>query len=221
MSINRRALERLKRREACLRGLHHLCTTRDSTGVRIIVGFSAKALCTPESPRGDAATFDTKAISMSETALPEISLRAISGRKVVVGMFVFGICATGLLFLYWKLHLMPFMPLQEAIETEFPGSAPRVEGGQEKMQKDTPTILRIVMKSQTDPTAVDIESLRAISAVRTRVAELAKEKVQLPDLDFIELHIYKLLQEQEIRKKSFRLDVKAGSEWREVDPEPR
>ena len=132
-------------------------------------------------------------------------------------MFVFGICTTGLLFLYWKLHLMPFMPLQEAIVTEFPGSAPRVDGGQKKMHKDTPTILRIVMKSQTDPTAVDIESLRAISAVRTRVAELAKEKVQLPDLDFIELHVYKLLQEQEIRKKSFRLDVKAGAEWREVD----
>ena len=141
----------------------------------------------------------------------------ISGRKVVVAMFAFGICATTLLYVYWTLHLMPFMPLQEAIVAEFPDSAPRVDGGQKKMHRNTPTILRIVMKTRVDPTALDEESTEAISAICQRIAELSKQKVQLPNLDFIELHIYKLLQEQEIRTKSFRLDIRAGIEWQEVD----
>jgi hypothetical protein len=142
----------------------------------------------------------------------------ISGRVVVVSMFVFGMIATGLLYAYWTLHLMPFMPLQEAIVAEFKGSAPRVDGGKRKLHKETPTILRIVMKTEIDPTATDPETLQTIAKMQKRVAELAKEKVQMPTLDFIELHLYQLVKEKVIREKSFRLDLKTEAAWKEIDP---
>ena len=132
-------------------------------------------------------------------------------------MFAFGITATGMLYGYWTLHLMPFMPLQEAIVKEFPGSAPRVDGGKKRMSQNTPTILRIVMKSELDPVSADEASVHEVASLRRRIAELAVEKVQLPDLAIIELHIYKLLQEKEIRERSWRLDLKSGNDWYEVD----
>lgn len=132
-------------------------------------------------------------------------------------MFLFGSVATGLLYAYWTLHLMPFMPLQAAIVQEFPGSAPRVDGGKKRMSQNTPTILRIVMKSQIDPLSEKPESVEEITFIRSRIAKLAVEKVQLPDLAIIELHIYKLLQEKEIRERSWRLELESGGDWYEVD----
>ncbi len=154
---------------------------------------------------------------MSDPQTSNPTPRTISGRWLVIGMFLFGITATGMLYAYWTLHLMPFMPLQEAIVKEFPGSAPRVDGGKKRMSENTPTILRIVMKSEIDPTSADETSARAIATIRTRISELAIEKVQLPDLAIIELHVYKLLQEKEIRERSWRLELKSGTDWYEVD----
>ena len=112
---------------------------------------------------------------------------------------------------------MPFMPLQEAILREFKGSAPRVDGGKRRLHENTPTILRIVMKTEIDPLSDRDEAVRELAALRKRIAELALEKVTLPDLAIIELHVYKLLQEQEIRERSYRLDLKSDSDWFEVD----
>jgi hypothetical protein len=152
---------------------------------------------------------------------PEIitptATRTISGRWLVIGMFVMGITATGLLYAYSTLHLGPFKPLQEAIVSEFPGSAPRVDGGKKRMQLDTPTILRILMKTEIDPLSESEESVHAMMAMRKRIAELAVQKVTLPDLAIIELHVYKLLQEDQILKRSFRLDLKSGTDWIEID----
>jgi hypothetical protein len=136
---------------------------------------------------------------------------------VVAGMFAMGLLATGLLYAYWTLHLMPFMPLQEAIVAEFPGSAPRVDGGQRKSHQQTPTILRIVMKSENDPMADDPESVARMTALRERIAELVEQKVEFPGLDWIELHVYQLLQEKEIRERSYRLELRTDAEWIEVD----
>lgn len=154
---------------------------------------------------------------MSDIQTSTPAPRTISGRWMVIGMFLLGITATGLLYAYWTLHLMPFMPLQEAIVGEFPGSAPRVDGGKKRMSENTPTILRIVMKSETDPQSLNTEAVREIDAVRKRIAELVLEKVPLQDLSIIELHIYKLLQEKEIRERSWRLELSTGADWYEVD----
>ena len=128
-----------------------------------------------------------------------------------------GITATGLLYAYSTLHLGPFKPLQEAIVKEFPGSSPRVDGGKKRMQLDTPTILRILMKSEIDLLSEDEESVRKMLAMRKRIAELVGEKVTLPDLAILELHVYKLLQEDQILKRSYRLDLKSGTDWIEID----
>ena len=128
-----------------------------------------------------------------------------------------GITATGLLYAYSTLHLGPFKPLQEAIVKEFPGSSPRVDGGKKRMQLDTPTILRILMKSEIDPLSADEQSVREMLALRKRIAELTLEKVPLPDLAIIELHVYKLVQEEQILKRSYRLDLKSGEDWIEID----
>ena len=145
------------------------------------------------------------------------SPRTISGRWLVIGMFAMGITATGLLYAYSTLHLGPFKPLQEAIVKEFPSSSPRVDGGKKRMQLDTPTILRILMKSEIDPLSEHEESVRKMTAMRNRIAELVRENVTLPDLAILELHVYKLLQEDQILKRSYRLDLKSGTDWMEID----
>ncbi len=155
-------------------------------------------------------------MSDSETTSP-LAPRTISGRWLVIGMFAMGITATGLLYAYSTLHLGPFKPLQEAIVREFPGSSPRVDGGKKRMQLDTPTILRILIKSEIDPLSADEHSVREMRALRKRIAELTLEKVPLPDLAIIELHVYKLVQEEQILKRSYRLDLKSGDDWIEID----
>lgn len=145
----------------------------------------------------------------------------LTGRKVVASMFLMGIFATAFLYGYWTLHLMPFMPLQEAIVAEFPGSAPRVNGGKRKLHKDTPGMLQIGMKLKFDPTASDAKSVASIKNLQTRIQDLVKEKVEFGkldwELDVIELYVYQLIQEQEIRERSFRLDFRNPVEWVEVD----
>ena len=136
---------------------------------------------------------------------------------MVIGMFAMGITATGMLYAYSTLHLGPFKPLQEAIVKEFPGSSPRVDGGKKRMQLDTPTILRILMKTEIDLLSEGEESIREILALRKRIAELALENVPFPDLAIIELHVYKLMQEEQILKRSYRLNLKSGADWIEID----
>ncbi|RLS33301.1 MAG: hypothetical protein DWH78_12725 [Planctomycetota bacterium] len=154
---------------------------------------------------------------MSEMSSSATGRSFLTGRKVVASMFVMGICATAFLYGYWTLHLMPFMPLQEAIVAEFPGSAPRVNGGKKKLHKDTPTILQIGMKLKFDPTGTDAVTVGAVQNVQSRIHELVKQKVNFPELDIVELYIYQLQQERDIRERSFRLDYRQPTEWTEVD----
>ena len=69
----------------------------------------------------------------------------ISGRYVVISMFALAFVLIGALYTYWNLHLMPFMPLQEALAAKFEESSPRVDGGRRKMHKGTPNILRVAV----------------------------------------------------------------------------
>lgn len=108
----------------------------------------------------------------------------LSGRKVVAGMFLFGITATGGMWVYWKLHVAPFTPLQQALAAEFEASRPLVEGGQRKMHKNTPRILRITMHAPFNPAADRQACLRfgeqVLAFVRAR-EDLAR---------YDELHLY-------------------------------
>ncbi len=112
--------------------------------------------------------------------------RTLSGRWMVAGMFAFATAATCTLFVYWKLHVGPFLPLQQAIAAEFKGSAPRVEGGQRKMHKNTPRILRVTMKVRFDPLA-DEPHARAFA---DRVDAFIRDHHDVSPYDVVELHFY-------------------------------
>ena len=154
---------------------------------------------------------------MSQTATTAPAKRAISGRLIVASMFLMGICATAFLYTYWTLHLMPFMPLQEALVKEFPGSAPRVNGGQKKMHKQTPLVLQVMMKSPVDPRSDKQDDQAAIANLQQRVAAMVREQNPLPGLQQLELHVYHLVAEDEIRGRSWRLLMPDGQAWEEVD----
>ena len=79
--------------------------------------------------------------------------RELSGRWVVIGLFAFAITLTVALWVYWKLHRAPFLQWEQFLAGEFQGSSPLVEGGQRKMHRGTPRILRITLKVDFDPQA--------------------------------------------------------------------
>ncbi|MFM8478279.1 MAG: hypothetical protein ACKOEO_21040 [Planctomycetaceae bacterium] len=143
--------------------------------------------------------------------------RRISGRWIVASMFAMGICATAFLYTYWTLHLMPFMPLQESLVREFPGSAPRVNGGQKKMHKQTPVVLQVMMKSPVDPWSKKTADQAAMVKIQQRVLELVREQNPLPGLQQLELHVYQLVAEDEIQGRSWRILMPAATAWEEVD----
>lgn len=171
-------------------------------------------------------------------AAPQPRNRA--GRWLVLSMFVMGLTATGLLRLYWNMHLEPFMPLQKAIETEFPGTAPRVDGGRRRLNRDTPMILRVVIKVPFDPTATEKTPIVVIppagvmpstdppqlvdaQAEKLRYSEkirdLAAESVKSPSFDVLEVHFYHLVREQQVLQTSLRWDLKTWSQLpEEIDP---
>lgn len=151
--------------------------------------------------------------SEARSSQHRITRRAISGKVIVGSMFFMGICATTFLYTFWTLHLMPFMPLQEAIVAEFPGSAPRVDGGRKKLHKGTPNVLRIVLKSEVDPTSQKQEDIDHLTNLRDRITKLSKEKVPLPDLDEIELHVYKLVKEEEILECTWKRPWADDGKW--------
>ena len=125
------------------------------------------------------------------------------GRWVVLAMFAFGLVATGGMWLYWELHTRPFRPLQEAIVQAFPGSNPRVQGGQAKMHKGTPRILRIVMRVDFDP----VSQADRAQQVASQVAALARRHQDLSRYDHIEVGLFQPLAEQDPRMRTLEFDA--------------
>ena len=159
---------------------------------------------------------------MSTTSEPRVNtVWWQSGKVIVASMFLLGIMATAFLYTYWTLHLMPFMPLQEALVQEFPGSAPRVDGGQKKIHKQTPMVLRVAMKTEMDPLSTESEDTAEMQRMRDRLWSLTQELKPLDGLEHLELHAYKLVQEDEIRKRSWRMLVQEDQQWIEIDADGR
>ncbi len=143
--------------------------------------------------------------------------RTISGRWLVIGMFAMGITLTGLLYAYSTLHLGPFRPLQDAIAQEFPGSAPRIDGGKKKPHKNTPTILRILVKTEVDPLSEREESIQSLICHAETHRRIGSGKGATARSRILEMHVYKLLKEDEIHKRSYRLELETGTDWIEID----
>ena len=125
--------------------------------------------------------------------------RELSGRKVVLGMFGFGILATGFLYVYWQWQTAPFMPLQMTLAAAFENSSPRVEGGQRKMHQNTPVILRVVMRVPFDP----VQDQRAARRYLLDVGRVIQQEINLTQYDQLDLHLYKPDPEREIQQKTY------------------
>lgn len=144
-----------------------------------------------------------------ETATPTDNLPTVSGTKVVVAMFALAITATSILWFYWDMHLMPYMPLQAALAEEFENCSPRVDGGQRKMHKGTKMILRVVMRVPFDPTLSDMDVQDQIETRITRTRELAETRVSnFYKFETLEVHMYYQLKEKTIQQKTFEKTLK-------------
>jgi hypothetical protein len=131
----------------------------------------------------------------------------VSGRAVVIGMFTFGIAATSILWIYWTLHTGPFRPLQDALAVEFPGSVPRVDGGQRKMHKGTPKILRVVLRVDFDP----VTGTRQGQQTLDRVEKLARHHIDLNAYDVLDVYLYHGVPERDLREKEFERTLKRSA----------
>ncbi len=140
--------------------------------------------------------------SSASTAAPASSRRAerrVSGRGMVLGLLVFGTFTTGAMWVYWTLHVGPFRPLQDAIAAAFPHSSPRVDGGQRKIHKHTPKILRIVMRVDFDPV---VEKSRGEEVV-TKVEKIAGEYVDLSQYEELEVYLFQGVPEQNVKQQEY------------------
>lgn len=139
----------------------------------------------------------------SETETTEDQPRTISGRWVIIGMFSFAIAITATLWVFWKLHVGPFLPLQKKLAAEFEDSRPRVEGGQRKIHKGSPKILRITMKIDFDPTT----DKKAAESFANRVEAFVGEVYDLRAYEILELHFYWPDPEKEIKEVTIERNV--------------
>jgi hypothetical protein len=128
----------------------------------------------------------------------------VSGRLVVVALFLFGIALTAGLWIYWTLHTAPFRPLQDALAAEVPGSSPRVDGGQRKMHKGTPKILRVTLRVDFDP----VSDTRQGERLLDKVEQIAKQHVDLHSYDVLELFLFHGVPEKDLRQKEFVRDLR-------------
>ena len=135
------------------------------------------------------------------------SARRVSGSAVVLAMFAFGITATGALWTYWTLHTGPFRPLQDALAKEFPGSVPRVDGGQRKMRKGMPSILRAVLRVQFDPVTETTKGEQTLN----RVEQICRQHIDLSQYDVLDVYLYEGVPEQAIREREFERQLKPRS----------
>lgn len=130
--------------------------------------------------------------------------RTFSGRGVVLILFAFGTVATTGIWVYWKLHLAPFLPLQRALADEFPKSSPRVDGGWKKgeFQAGPPT-LRIVLRVPYDPDERDVR----VGSTIERVIALARNLIDLNAYETLEIFLVNYVPEKSPRQYEFKQKV--------------
>ncbi len=138
---------------------------------------------------------------MSVTQRRDEMQKTLSGRKVVLGMIAFGIVMTGTMWLYWEAYTRPFRPLQYAINEVYPGSSPRVIGGEHKSHKaEYPSTLRIVIRVDFDPR----EAPEAVTEPYTsRLLKLTAQHVDLSAYEQIEVHLVHRVPEAETEQRKF------------------
>jgi hypothetical protein len=134
-------------------------------------------------------------VSESQQPAPEPE---ISGKWVILGLACFGITMTGIMWVYWWMHVGPFVSLQKAIiaEQEFADSRPVVQGGTHKSRPENPNTLRVTMKVEFDPTKE--ENQGEVDRIEQKVLELAQRSLaQFDEFELFELNLFWPVQESQ------------------------
>jgi hypothetical protein len=130
--------------------------------------------------------------------------RVVSGKSVVFTMFTFGGIATAVLWYFWFYHTEPFIPLQKAIASAYPGSQPRVDGGQRKMHADTPRLLWVVMRVTYHP----IDDKPEAQATVDKVIQLARKHLDASEFDQINVRLFRGDPENQLFKCDFEVQLR-------------
>ncbi|HEV7999624.1 MAG TPA: hypothetical protein VGP63_07080 [Planctomycetaceae bacterium] len=133
--------------------------------------------------------------------------RRISGRGMVLAMLAFGVLTTTSMWVYWTLHTGPFRPFQDAIAAAFPHSSPRVDGGQRKMHKGTPRILRVVMRVDFDPTTDAARGEQVVDSVE----QIAGQYLDLSTYEDLELFLFQGVPEKDVRQQEFTRHLRSAA----------
>lgn len=128
--------------------------------------------------------------------------RTRSGTWLVVAMIGFGLLLTAGMYTYATLHRAPFRALAVELAREYPGTAPRVEGGKLRLDQPGETTLRITMQSPFDPADED----RANSFARD-VAAFVAARHDLAGYDIVEVHLFHRRSAEDFSQRSIRLSV--------------
>ena len=141
----------------------------------------------------------------------------IPGRWVACGILCLGLVSTTTLWLYTDLHTAPFLTLRDAIHDEFGSSAPQVEGGQRKIHRGSPKLLRVTLRVDWDPQKNDEKVARMVS----RLVELAEKHHGLADYDQLDVHLVWFRPEQKAvsrhEKRMVKELIEAGRVHTESD----
>ena len=137
--------------------------------------------------------------SSDDTTLsPRPRDRELSGRAIVVVMFLLGSALTVLLYVYFEFNTRPFRPLRDAIGREFKHSRPNVEGG--RLKGRGAMTLRISMSVPFDPFQDHSKS----QDVLTRVLFLARQHQDLTRFEKCEVNLIHFVPEQTAVTKTFQ-----------------
>lgn len=139
----------------------------------------------------------------------------ISGKYLVFGLLILGICTTTLMFVYWEKHTKPFRSLREAIGREFRHSRPNVEGGRVKGRG--PWTLRISMSVEFTPLEDTPKALETVN----KVLEIIGRSPQPPDMEMVEVNLIQFIPQEvaKTRKFSWTVDELRASDWKAVAPQ--
>lgn len=124
-----------------------------------------------------------------------------SGTWLVAVMIGFGLLLTGTLYVYTMLHTAPYRSLTAAIAKQYPGSAPRVEGGKRRLNEPGERILRITMQTPFDPATENADGF-----ARNVVAFVA-DRYDLQAYDVVELNLFQKHHDGTLSQRSIRLNV--------------
>ncbi len=136
---------------------------------------------------------------------PDIPGKEISGRYLLIGLVVLAFSMSGVLWVYWYLHTKPFVPLQRAVTATFPKSYPQVQGGQRRMHKDSPKILRITLRVKFDPEPQEADE--QVTAIVNQLEALARKHIDYASYEQFEIHLIQMQPEHAAKKRTITRDI--------------